>query len=206
MFTASTFSLIRQNCPEKLNELLQLLDIEKPDWEHGDEFEIAQELDEEINKNICRLLNSDSDLAGYAKLLDMGGVRFSVSETRKERLAKIIDNRDQILNGKNSTAIEFKCMQVSSFDLNMPKPIKSPVKSVLNTLTGAELIVALEREYYLSFDAKQRIKNIIVEELGAIDEILLAVIPSKNVSASPIRDLDKVLEILERLNEIYNKI
>lgn len=206
MFTASVFSLIRQNCPEKLDELLQLLDIEKPDWEHGDEFEIAQELDDEINKKICRLLNSDSDLAGYAKLLDMGGIGFSVSETRKERLAKIIDNRDKILNGKNSTAIKFKCMQASSFDLNMPEPIQRPVKSFLNTLTGAKLIIALDKERHLSFDAVRRIENILVEELGAVDEILLAVIPSKNVSASPIRDLDKVIEILECLNEIYNKI
>ena len=204
MFTASTFSLIRQNCPEKFDELLQLLDIEKPDWEHGDEFEIAQELDDDINKRICRLLNSDSDLAGYAKLLDMGGVGFSVSETRKERLAKIIDNRDQILNGKNSTAIEFKCMQASSFGFK--KPGEKFLTDVLSTITGAELVVALEREYPLSSNTKQRIKNIIVEELGAIDEILLAVIPSKTVFAPPIRDLDKVLEILERLNEIYDKI
>ena len=166
--------------------------------------EIAQELDDDINKRICRLLNSDSDLAGYAKLLDMGGVGFSVSETRKERLAKIIDNRDQILNGKNSTALEFKCMQASSFGFK--KPGEKFLTDVLSTITGAELVVALEREYPLSSNTKQRIKNIIVEELGAIDEILLAVIPSKTVSTPPIHDLDKVLEILERLNEIYDKI
>ena len=135
----------------------------------------------------------------------MGGVGFSVSETRKERLKKILDNRDKIF-GENSTAIEFKCMQASSFDLNMPKPIKKPVKNLLNTLTGAELIIALDKECRLSFDAIRRIENILVEKIGAIDKILLAVIPSKTVSAPPIRDLDKVLEILERLNEIYDKI
>ncbi len=200
MFTTSAFNLIRRNCPEDLDELLRLLDIkDEPDWEHGDEFDIAQDLDKKIDEKICALLNSDSDLAGYAKLLDMGGIKFSVSETRKERLAKIIDNRDQILNGKNSTA-KFKCMKASSFDLNIP------VKSLLNTLTGAKLIVALERECDLSSDAKQRIKNIIVEELGAVDEILLAVIPSKTFSVPPIRDLDKVFEILTQVDEIYKKI
>lgn len=205
MFTASAFNLIRRNCPEDLDELLRLLDIkDEPDWEHGDEFDIAQDLDKKIDEKICALLNSDSDLAGYAKLLDMGGIKFSVSETRKERLAKIIDNRDQILNGKNSTAVEFKCMQASSFGFK--KPGEKILRDFLSTLTGAELVVALKREYPLSSDAKQRIKNIIVEELGAIDEILLAVIPSKTFSAPPIRDLDKVFEILTQVNEIYKKI
>ena len=100
MFTASAFSLMRKNCPAELNELLRLLKINyKPDWEHGDEFKIAEKLDDEINKKICALLKSDSDLAGYAKLLDMGGIKFSVSETRKERLKKILASRDKILQG-----------------------------------------------------------------------------------------------------------
>ena len=205
MFTASTFSLIRRNCPEELDKLLRLLDI-KIDWKHGDEFEIAQELDSKIEKEICALLKSDSDLTGYAKLLDMGGVEYSISETRKERLTKIIANRDRILNGENSGATEFKCMQASNFDLKMPKPIEKPVKSLLSTLTGAKLIVALERERHLSFEAKQKISNIIVEELGAVDEILLAIIPSKTFSAPPIKDLDNVLEILVQVNKIYDKI
>jgi len=98
LFTASTFSLIRRNCPEELNKLLRLLDI-KIDWEHGDEFEISQKLDNEIEKKICARLKSDSDLAGYAELLDMGDVKFSISDTRKERLAKILANRDKILQG-----------------------------------------------------------------------------------------------------------
>ena len=38
-------------------------------------------------------------MAGYAKLLDMGGIKFSVSETRKERLKKILASRDKILQG-----------------------------------------------------------------------------------------------------------
>jgi len=205
MFTASAFNLIRRNCPEDLDELLRLLDIkDEPDWEHGDEFDIAQDLDKKIDEKICALLNSDSDLAGYAKLLDMGGIGFSVSETRKERIAKIIDNRDSILHAKNYSAIKFKCMQASSFVFK--KPGEKILTDVLSTIMGAELVVALEREYHLSSDAKQRIKNIIVEELGAIDDILLAVIPSKTFSAPPIRDLDKVFEILTQVNEIYKKI
>ena len=98
MFTASAFNLIKRNCPKDLDKLLRLLDI-KIDWKHGDEFEIAKKLDDELDKKICALLKSDSDLAGYAKLLDMGGIEFSISETRKERLAKIIANRDKILQG-----------------------------------------------------------------------------------------------------------
>ena len=205
MFTASAFNLIRRNCPEDLDELLRLLDIkDEPDWEHGDEFDIAQDLDKKIDEKICALLNSDSDLAGYAKLLDMGGIKFSVSEMRKERIKKILDNRDKILNAENSTAIEFKCMQASSFGFK--KPGEKILRDFLSTIMDAELVVALEGEYDLSSDAKQRIKNIIVEERGAVDEILLAVIPSKTFSAPPIRDLDKVFEILTQVNEIYKKI
>ena len=97
MFTASAFNLMRQNCPGEFDKLLTQLNIPKPDWVHGDEFEISQKLDSEIEKKICALLKSDSDLAGYAKLLDMGDVKFSISDTRKERLAKILANRDKIL-------------------------------------------------------------------------------------------------------------
>ncbi len=100
MFTASAFSLMRKNCPAELNELLRLLKINyKPDWEHGDEFKIAEKLDDEINKKICALLKSDSDLAGYAKLLDMGGIKFDSGETRNNMLKKILANRNKILNG-----------------------------------------------------------------------------------------------------------
>ncbi len=206
MFTASAFNLIKRNCPEDLDKLLRLLDI-KIDWKHGDEFEIAKKLDDELDKKICALLKSDSDLAGYAKLLDMGGIEFSISETRKERLAKIIANRDRILNRKYLPKAKFTCMQASNFDLNMPNPIKRPVTGILNTLTGAKLIVALDKEFNLSSDAVRRIENIIVEEVGAVNEILLAVIPSeKTFSAPPIRDLDKVLEILTQVNKIYDKI
>ena len=42
--------------------------------------------------------------------------------------------------------------------------------------------------------------------LGAVDEILLAIIPSKTFSAPPIKDLDNVLEILVQVNKIYDKI
>lgn len=207
MFTASAFNSIRRNCPENLDELLQLLCIEKPDWDHGDEFEIAQELDDEINKKICALLKSDSDLEGYAKLLDMGGIKFSVNETRKERLTKILDNRDKILSDPSLYSqglyIKITC--------NRAESLNDRIESSWNNKSIMPLIEPKE-EINLSRNAQQKIKNILGEEynLSDCDEIVISIIgkksayPSKKFSSFKFDD--KIFEILKRLNEIYKKI
>ena len=64
MFTVSAFKLIRRNCPEDLDKLLKLLEVDKkPNWDRDDEFKIAQELDRRIDKKLCALLDSNSDIA-----------------------------------------------------------------------------------------------------------------------------------------------
>lgn len=111
MFKATDFKLIQRNCPEELNKLLQLLKIPPQTFNSGDEFEIYGKLDALIDKKFCELLNCKSDLDGYAKLLDLGGIKFASSETRNNMLKKILANRDKILQGaaaqarnKNSTS------------------------------------------------------------------------------------------------------
>ena len=99
MFTVSAFKLMRRNCKEDLDKLLDLLRINKPNWDRDDEFKISKDLDNKIDKKLCALLKSDSDIDGYAKLLEIGNVKFSFSETRKELLEKILANRDKILQG-----------------------------------------------------------------------------------------------------------
>lgn len=99
MFKATDFKLIRRNCPETLDELLRLMKIPAPNFNSGDEFEIYGKLDTLIDKRFCELLNCKSDLDGYAKLLDLGGIKFSSSETRNNMLKKILANRDKILQG-----------------------------------------------------------------------------------------------------------
>ena len=119
MFTVSAFKLIRRNCPEDLDKLLKLLAVDKPNWDRDDEFKIAQELDRKINKELCALLDSNSDIDGYAKLLERGEVEFSFSETRKELLEKILANRDKILSASlfytQGLYIKITCNRAESF-------------------------------------------------------------------------------------------
>ncbi len=208
MFTASSFSLIRQNCPEALNELLRLLEIDKPNWVRGDEFEISQKLDGEIEEKICILLKSDSDLAGYAKLLDMGGVNFSISETRKERIEKILANRDKILSASSGCTHDLYNIRVTC---NRAESFTDKVNSAWYSKSIMPLIEPKE-EISLSQIAQQKIKNILAEELtlSYCDEIVISIIGKKSVSprkVSPILKLDdKTFKILEQLDKIFNKI
>ena len=207
MFTASTFSLIRRNCPEELDKLLRLLDI-KIDWKHGDEFEIAQELDSKIEKEICALLKSDSDLTGYAKLLDIGGVEYSISETRKERLAKIIANRDRILSASSGCAHDLYNIAVTC---NHAESLTDKFKSSLETKSIAPLIKSKE-EIALSRKAKQAIKDILAKELDLsdCDQIVISIFgkkyPSPKKISSTFKPNAETFEVLEQLNEILKKI
>ena len=96
MFKATDFKLMRRNCSEELNELLRLLKIPAPSFDDGDEFEIYSDLDKAIDEKFCAKLNCKSDLDGYAKLLNRGGLKFNSNETRKSMLKKIFANREKI--------------------------------------------------------------------------------------------------------------
>ena len=91
MFTAAEFRLIRERCPEKLDGLLDKLNIRKPDWNAGDEFRNYEALDSEIVARLCRLMKSDSIINGYVKLLELGGVAVDYSETDNQLLVKEIN-------------------------------------------------------------------------------------------------------------------
>ncbi|MBD3878981.1 MAG: hypothetical protein SR1Q5_04755 [Quinella sp. 1Q5] len=99
MFKATDFKLIRRDCPEELKKLLQLLKIPMPNFNSGDEYEIYSKLDKAIDKEFCERLHCKSDLDGYAKLLDLGGIKFDSGETRNNMLKKVLANRDKILQG-----------------------------------------------------------------------------------------------------------
>jgi|GEM_PF-4259330 len=67
MFSVSAFKLICRNYPEDLDKLLKLLAVEKPNWDRDDEFKISKDLDNKIDKKLCALLKSESDIDGYNK-------------------------------------------------------------------------------------------------------------------------------------------
>ena len=93
MFTAAEFRQIREHCPEKLDALLDNLNIDKPDWSAAQEFDAYADLDEKIIQALCAKMKSESIIDGYTKLLTLGNIDFNFSETDNELLAKIISNK-----------------------------------------------------------------------------------------------------------------
>lgn len=97
MFAAGEFQLIRSKCLTELKMLLNQLSIPMPNINDGNEFQIYEELDNDISKAICRMLKSDSIIDGYSKLLKLGNVDYDFSETDDELLRKILNNKDSII-------------------------------------------------------------------------------------------------------------
>ena len=96
MFTAAEYRLIREDCPKKLDSLLENLKIEKPTWNEGEEFEIYAKLDDEIISKLCEKMDSESIIDGYTKLMKLGNLHFDYSETDNELLATILNKREKI--------------------------------------------------------------------------------------------------------------
>ena len=137
MFKATDFKLIRRLCPDELNKLLRLLEIDAPNFDDGDEFEIYKDLDSAIDRKFCDRLNCKSDLDGYAKLLDRGGIEFDSGETRNSMLKKVLANRETILHGQPVTArtrnVKLTCRRAAkSFDLKkFARQIQNSVETLL---------------------------------------------------------------------------
>ena len=108
MFTAAEFRLIREDCPEKLDSLLENLGIKKPVWNKDDEFKIYADLDDEIINKLCEKMNSDSIIDGYTKLMTLGDLHFDYSETDNELLATILKEHEQIQERLKEKIIESK--------------------------------------------------------------------------------------------------
>ena len=103
MFSAAEMQLIRANCLPKFEALLKRLSIPIPDWNAGNEFRIRNdnnynEVDEELTKEICALMKSDTIIDGYTNLLKAGGISYDYSESYNQLLDMIVTNRDKILD------------------------------------------------------------------------------------------------------------
>lgn len=97
MFTASHFKLMRKKCLSEIDKLLNIMQIPAPNFEHGDEYKIYEELDRNIEQKLKLQLNSDSISIGYSKLLGIAGLQFNRGETPNQHIEKILANRDKIL-------------------------------------------------------------------------------------------------------------
>ena len=221
MFKAPDFKLIRRDCPEELEKLLQLLKIPMPNFNSGDEFKIYSELDKAIDEKFCERLNCKSDLDGYAKLLDLGGIKFGLSETRNNMLKKVLANRDKILGRTTNRAKNFKltCNYTeAAFDLknkSLADNVSSLVERLVGTLKSKKIsrLLPLGKEEPLNQVAEYEIKKVLANyfDLSTCDEIVISIIgknsaPYENFAPNVRKPDDKTFEILEQIDKIFDKI
>ena len=157
MFNANKMQLIRSSCLPDFESFLKKISVSVPNWNNGDEFQIYRELDGEITKKICRLMESSSIIDGYTKLLDLGGVSYNFSETDNELLEKIINNKEKIFQGgmieknlqppqKPIDNLEIKISRAEKFDTSeIVKELRNLNDHLKNTSSKSLLEKLLKR-------------------------------------------------------------
>lgn len=218
MFKATDFKLIRRNCPEELDKLLKLLGISTQNFDTDDE------LNEAIDQAFCTYLNCKSDLDGYGKLLDLGGIKFDSGETRREMLKKILDNRKRIFQSPSAAPqaefVTVTCHYAEPIfdvrDKSFAASIKEAVNKILDALRNKDIsrLLPLKEKFTLKRSAENAIKNIIAKEcdLADGDEIVISIIRKDSVSTkrdsvlSVSKPDSHALKILEQIDRIFDKI
>ena len=120
MFVAAEFQSMRRLCLSDLEKLLEKLLIPIPDW-NGDEYRIYEQLDNDITRSICALMESSSIIEGYTNLLKLGGIPYDYSETDNELLDKIILNGNKILDAVRAANDEYDLWQAEWGNV-LPEP------------------------------------------------------------------------------------
>lgn len=194
MYTPSDFKLIRRNCPNEMTALLNNLGIKNPDFNAGDEYEIYSQLDDTLDKKISEILKSKSVLEGYTKLLDLGGVAYSTSETRVELLGKILANREKILQ---AASVQDKNSAQTSNNLPLDK-------------IGALFLLTAAGYYFMSDEPN----NLITGALGIAGIAGIGfsfasksndVEPQSQIQFSP-TELKNIFPILDNVKRIFDLI
>ena len=251
MFTAAEIQLIRAHCPSDFESLLRELSV-SVDWS-GDEYRIAEKVDDDITKKISALMKSSSIIAGYKSLLKIGGIVYDYGETDNELLAKVVANSEKILevireshnelnawqNNFGNISPEPERVETLSMEVSDAKPfdngyLLTKVKSgknfskddkVRTILNGCVGIVESLNNLFSAGVTSQKFSDVddfvktIIEPLRAGDSITLRLKISKNIESLPkkippkpdapkfdVHEAEKILGILERVNEIVKQI
>ena len=96
MFTAPEFKMIRKDCPEYLQALLDNLSIPMPDFS-VDEMKVYDQLNSAITKSICFEMKSLTLITGYLKLLKMVGLNGDDADIDDILVARIVDNEEKLI-------------------------------------------------------------------------------------------------------------
>ena len=213
MFTLPAFNLMQEICPEERDELLRKLNITCPDFSHISDNDYKA-LDKEIDKKICTMMDSRSDVEGYEKLLKLGGLERN-NDTRRDCIARIVANREKILQSNNAPVTEVKLScnyakrETFKRNINLMKSLRNFIENLFSSRTEIVTIIARKREINLSESTTQEIKNIVTKELGTnIGEIIISILPpARSITHVPhIENLVETLNILTQVNEINNRI
>ena len=231
MFTASHFKLMRKKSPSEFEELLNMLQVTKPDFENCDEYEIYEKLDKDIEDRLKTQMKSKFMSEVYSKLLQIVGINFSRSETPNQQINKILANRERILSRLSETSQDMKLTftHAKYFEfLNL----KSTIENVTNRLDREALFgfkkslerltnyipsikdntLLIKEKFQLSEEAEQQIKEIILHEIVSAKEIVISVIEDGNnirdkshLTRAQVNDTFNLLELISKIFENIQK-
>lgn len=114
MFTPTELQFIRKKSPTDFDALLSRLAI-AIDNTIDDEDKLYEKIDDDLTRKLSALMKSSSVIAGYTTLLELGGIVYDYSETDNELLAKIVANREKILDAVRTQAAQYN-NQAATYD------------------------------------------------------------------------------------------
>ena len=88
--------MIRQECPEYLQALLDNLSLPMPDFS-VDEMKVYEQLDNAITKSVCSEMKSPSIIIGFLKLIKMAGLSAEETEIDDVLIARILENEEKLM-------------------------------------------------------------------------------------------------------------
>ena len=214
MFTAAEIQLIRAHCPSDFESLLRELSV-SVDWS-GDEYRIAEKVDDDITKKISALMKSSSIIAGYKSLLKIGGIAYDYSESDNELLAKIVANSEKILRGleiapeTSKTSTQARTQTVTKEEhVTLTGPI---ILGVILIVAGAAGSFALDNTIVGALAVVLGIISAIAGVRGKTKQVTTTVPVTSNPvheekkSSFTPNELQKVLDVLKKLNKIVRAI
>lgn len=212
-FIPLEFKRMKERCPDERDELLRQLNIPIFDFAHFNDNDYAS-LNKKIYQKICEMMDSQSDIEGYEKLLKLGGMERN-NDTRRDCIARIVANREKILQSNSPTQeVKLSCNFAKRETFKMSTNIMNGFRNFLEKLFSGSshpekvTLIALKKEITLNESAAQNIKNIVTQELGNdIGEIVISILPARHITfVSPIQHLSKTLDVLAQVNKINDKL
>ena len=197
MFTLPAFNLMHEICPRERDELLRKLNIAWSNFTHisDDDYKI---LDKEINKKICTMMDSRSDIEGYEKLLKLGGLERN-NDTRRDCIARIVANQKKILKGVTNQT-EDKISNEADSSSYLPSIVG------IIFLAGGIGYTLISNEPKFPITGATCIIGLAVIGFNLFDDNDKPELPSQTKNTLSIEQIKNILPILEQINKIYNLI